>query len=287
VTAGLAGTASTRSERLLSAAAQAAELRGYQTDPDVVALRVERVRAQVEAMAWTGIVLGLAFTMANVQALASQGLEAGSLGWWAAWLLDPMVSLVLLALLRAEQITSRYRVQLGPWVPRARRACLAATYAMNTWSAWAVLDGRLIVLHSVPPLLVWVASEAIAQARVGLTDAVDVAQHEARDRVALAAEPAAIGPQSDGQLVESADGRDRSELSADQPEQASDQVRTGRVSDAEVRAEMLARPDGPPTVKDLRAQYGMGWDRATRLVREVEQQLREQSTHVEMEEVRR
>lgn len=40
--------------------------------------------------------LGLAFTMVNVQTFAAAGAAVWSLPWCAAWLLDPMVSLVLL-----------------------------------------------------------------------------------------------------------------------------------------------------------------------------------------------
>jgi hypothetical protein len=54
-----------RAQRLAQDAAEAAEVRAYETDPDVVALRIERVRRQVDWMCWSGIVLGLAFTMTN------------------------------------------------------------------------------------------------------------------------------------------------------------------------------------------------------------------------------
>jgi hypothetical protein len=51
--------------------------------------------------------------MTNVQQFAAAGAPVGSLAWWSAWLLDPMVSLVLLAVLRAEQVTTRYQVNTG------------------------------------------------------------------------------------------------------------------------------------------------------------------------------
>jgi hypothetical protein len=165
----------TRAQRLARDAAEAAELRAYQTDPDVVALRVEQVRAQVDRLCWAGIVLGLAFTMTNVQTFAAGAAPVWSLPWLAAWLLDPMVSLVLLAILRAEQITARYQVRTGWCVRRAKWFTLGATYVMNTWSAWAAGSASVIVLHSVPPLVVFVAAEAITEVRGKLTDAVAVA----------------------------------------------------------------------------------------------------------------
>ena len=161
-----------RAQRLARDAAEAAEVRAYQTDPDVVALRIERVRRQVDWMCWSGIVLGLAFTMTNVQGFASAGTRPGSLPWLAAWVLDPTVSLVLLAILRAEQVTARYQVRTGTWVRRAKWFTLAATYVMNTWTSFVAAQPAAIVLHSVPPLVVFVAVEAITDLRDKLTDAV-------------------------------------------------------------------------------------------------------------------
>lgn len=117
----------TRVQRLAREAAEAAELRAYQTHPDVVALRVEQVRSQVDRLCWAGIVLGLAFTMTNVQGFAAGAAPGWSLPWLAAWLLDPMVSLVLLAILRAEQVTARYQVRTGWCVRRAKWFTLGAT----------------------------------------------------------------------------------------------------------------------------------------------------------------
>jgi hypothetical protein len=148
----------------------------------VVALRIERVRRQVDRMCWCGIGFGLAFTMINVQRFASIGARAWSLPWLAAWVLDPTVSLVLLAVLRAEQVTARYQVSTGPWVRRAKWFTLAATYVMNTWASYAAGSVSAIVLHSVPPLVVFVAVEAITDLRDKLTDAVLVAARQAAVR---------------------------------------------------------------------------------------------------------
>ncbi|MGB3438583.1 MAG: hypothetical protein WBA97_07490 [Actinophytocola sp.] len=165
----------TRGQRLAQDAAQAAEVRTYQTHPDVVALRIERIRSQVDRLCWAGIVLGLAFTMTNVQVFAASGADTWSLPWLAAWVLDPTVSLVLIAVLRAEQVTSRYQVPTGEWVRAAKWFALAATYVMNTWQSWAHGSAAGVVLHSVPPLLVFVAAEAVTDLRDKLTDAVTVA----------------------------------------------------------------------------------------------------------------
>jgi hypothetical protein len=179
-----------RAQRLARDAADAAEVRRWRTHPDVIALRVERVRAQVDRMCWAGIILGLAFTAANVQWFAAAGAAPWSLPWLTAWLLDPTVSLVLLAILRAEQVTSRYQVHTGRWVRAAKWLTLAATYVMNTWSSWAAGSPAGVVLHSVPPMVVFVAAEAVTDLRDKLTDAVTVAVTESMNRTSVH-EPAA------------------------------------------------------------------------------------------------
>jgi len=133
---------------------------------------VEQVRRQVDRLCWTGILLGLAFTMTNVQGFAAAGARVWSLPWLAAWLLDPMVSLVLLAILRAEQVTARHGVRTGGWVRGAKWFTLGATYVMNTWAAFVADSPALVVLHSVPPLVVFMAAEAVTDLRDKLAEAV-------------------------------------------------------------------------------------------------------------------
>jgi hypothetical protein len=173
-----------QAKRLAAEAAAAAELRDYRTDPDVVALRVERIRTQVDHLMWVGIVLGLCFTMTNVQQFAAAGAQVGSLAWWSAWLLDPMVSLVLLAVLRAEQVTTRYQVNTGVWPRVAKWALLSATYVMNTWVSWAAGSASGVVLHTVAPLVVVIAAEAVTDLQYALSECVQRAHITAATRAA-------------------------------------------------------------------------------------------------------
>jgi hypothetical protein len=172
----------TQAQRLAADAAMAAQVRAYQSDPDVVALRVERFRTQVDRLMWAGIALGLCFTMTNVQQFAAAGAAIGSLTWCAAWLLDPMVSLVLLAVLRAEQVTTRHHVATGVWPRVAKWVLLSATYVMNTWVAWAAGSASGVVLHSVPPLVVVIAAEAVTDLQYALTECVHRAHTTATQR---------------------------------------------------------------------------------------------------------
>jgi hypothetical protein len=166
---------------------------------------VGQVAIQVDRLCWTGIILGLAFTMSNVQQFAANGARTWSLPWWSAWLLDPMVSLVLLAILRAEQVTARHGVRTGRWARGAKWFTLAATYVMNTWQAYTAGSPALVVLHSVPPLVVFFATEAVTDLRDKLGQAVtatfmnspftNVAPVDASAEVETgAAEPSATDP---------------------------------------------------------------------------------------------
>jgi hypothetical protein len=137
---------------------------------------VERVAVQVDRLCWSGVLLGLAFTMTNVQQFAANGAPTWSLPWCTAWLLDPMVSLVLLAILRAEQVTARYGVHTGGWVRAAKWFTLSATYVMNTWEAFTAASPARVVLHSVPPLVVFVAAEAVTDLRDKLGATVSAAR---------------------------------------------------------------------------------------------------------------
>lgn len=201
----------TKAERLVAAARAAADVRAYDTHPDVVALQVERTRRQVDALMWTGIVLGLGFTMTNVQVFAAAGAAVGTLSWLAAWLLDPMVSLVLIAVLRAEQVTARYQVETGKWVRTTKLLAFAATYVMNTWQSFKAGSPAGIVLHSVPPLLVFCAAEAAPMLRDRLTESIHKAAAEAARLVAETrpADGPAIAAEAARPVVESSADRAR------------------------------------------------------------------------------
>ncbi|MEU8151831.1 hypothetical protein [Nonomuraea sp. NPDC048901] len=175
--------------KLAAAARDAADVRGYDTDPDVVALRIERLRTRVDRLIWTGLILGLLFTMANVQRFAAQGAEVWSIEWCIAWLLDPMVSLVLVGVLLGEQIIARHQIKGGRWIRRTKWTALALTYLMNTWESWSTIpaghpDFGGILLHSVPPVMVFCAAEAVTTLKHQITTAVHKAYHWAAVRAA-------------------------------------------------------------------------------------------------------
>lgn len=161
-----------RAEILKRRADEAAQVRHYETDPDVVAYRLERRAILGTGLIWAGIVLGLAFTVPNVQRFVAGDAEPWSIVWTTAWLLDVMVSLPLIGVLVLEQAVTRHEVQLGAWARVLKWGSLSATYAMNTWESWASLDAAGILVHSVPPLVVFVCAEVLPTGRERITEAV-------------------------------------------------------------------------------------------------------------------
>ncbi|WP_068925074.1 hypothetical protein [Planobispora rosea] len=179
----------TAAQRLARAAQAAADVRAYDTNPDVIAYRIERMRTRVDRLIWTGLILGLLFTMANVQAFAAEGETEYSIAWWIAWLLDPMVSLVLVGVLLGEQVIARHQIVAGAWVRRTKWTALTLTYAMNTWASWAALNPSAILLHSVPPIMVFCAAEAVTTLRHQITQAVHKAYRIAVEAAPVDTEP--------------------------------------------------------------------------------------------------
>ncbi|MGW4469647.1 hypothetical protein ACWENQ_08240 [Nonomuraea sp. NPDC004354] len=180
----------TAAEKLAAAAQAAADVRAYDTNPDVIAYRIERMRARVDRLMWVGVILGLAFTAANVQQFAAGNAEPWSILWCIAWLLDPNVSLILLGTLLGEQVIARHQIVAGPWIRRTKWTALALTYAMNTWASWVVLDPAAILLHSVPPAIVFCGAEALTTLKHQITEAV----HKAYEAAAVRADATTPAP---------------------------------------------------------------------------------------------
>lgn len=158
-------------ERLITEARAASTLRGYQSDPDVAALTIERTRERVERVLLIAMTCGLLYTTVNVQSFIAGTAEKFGLAWWAAWLVEPFVTTGVLALLRIEQVARRNRVIPGPWVRWTRWTAFAVTYVFNTWEAWTGGDPQEIVKHSAIPLLVFFFAEALTDGRDALTEA--------------------------------------------------------------------------------------------------------------------
>lgn len=92
-----------------------------------------------------------------------------------AWFLAPAVDLALVAALIGDAVLSRHQLDAGPWATRLRWYAGGATLVLNAWEAVASLDAAAIVLHVVPPVLLFVLAEAASPYRVRFADTVRLA----------------------------------------------------------------------------------------------------------------
>lgn len=173
---------SSRGRQLAAEAAEAAEVRDMLTHPDVVALRVDKIRSLADRLTWAGIVISLLFTLINVQAFAAQHATTYSLSWWGAWFLDPAVSIILLSVLIADSVIAQWQVDPGWQLRAAKWSLLITTYVMNTWNAWASGSWSAVAAHSAPPLVVFAAAECRTAVQDLLTECVRRAHAFASDR---------------------------------------------------------------------------------------------------------
>jgi len=169
-------------DQLRAAADDAAARRALSADPAVVALAVERVRSALTATMYVGIAIALAFTTVAVQGWGARvsGAEAHTAVWWSMWGLSLLVELPLVAILIGEQIAGRYDVKPAAWVRRARWSLIGFAYLMNTFEPWSLVLGGSwgfgsLMLHSIPPVVILLASEALTGMRTMLADTVTAA----------------------------------------------------------------------------------------------------------------
>lgn len=119
--------------------------------------------------------LTMAFSLQNIHDFAAvHGVQDP-----IAWFLAPAVDLALLAALMGDAVLSRWQLDAGPWATRLRWFAGAATLGLNVWESVAVLDPASIVLHAVPPVLLFVLAEAASPYRRQFAETVRLAAEEA------------------------------------------------------------------------------------------------------------
>lgn len=95
-----------------------------------------------------------------------------------AWFLAPAVDLALLAALLGDAVLSRHQLDAGPWATRLRWFAGAATLGLNVWESVAAGAAASIVLHAVPPVLLFVLAEAASPYRRQFAETVRLAAAE-------------------------------------------------------------------------------------------------------------
>lgn len=153
---------------------EAARLHALDQDPIARAYRDQRVRRVITWMVMGAAGIALAASSIGVQAsvVRAMGIDQGSPGWWAAYLVEPALSLPLLAAV-AVQAYSAIRGKVvdrkspdGRRMFRVEALLLALTLILNCWPAFVTPDGKLtfdplaVIVHALGPVAavtaVWV-----------------------------------------------------------------------------------------------------------------------------------
>ena len=115
-------------------------------------------RAAMSMDAVIGVVafLTMAFSLGNIQDLA---MDHGT-NEVISWFLAPAVDLALIGALVGDAFLSRHGLDAGPWAKVLRWFAGLATLTLNVWDSVAVRDAAGIVLHAVPPVLLFFLAEA-------------------------------------------------------------------------------------------------------------------------------
>lgn len=130
-----------------------------------------RAAMVMDAVLLVVALLTMAFSLQNIHDFAADHGVQNPI----AWFLAPAVDLALLAALMGDAVLSRYGLSAGPWATRLRWFAGATTVALNGWESIAKGDPAGIVLHVVPPLLLFVLAEAASPYRVKFAETVRLA----------------------------------------------------------------------------------------------------------------
>jgi len=141
---------------------------------DAARLRDEarQVRTASSVLPWVLALLGLgslAFTMVNVFTLAVKHGVPREI----AWLLDPLMSISLLAVLIGDSVLSRFGVRSPAWAQTLKYAAGLATLAMNIWQPVADHDRAGVLIHASVPALLVLLAEATPAIRRLFSDLAD------------------------------------------------------------------------------------------------------------------
>lgn len=142
-------------------AAEAARLHELAGDPAALAYRDAKVRRTVTVMVMVAACIALLVSSIGVQASVAAALELPKfgLGWWAAFGVEPALSLPLLAAV-AVQAYSAMRGHLvdrksaeGRKLFRTEALLLGLTLLLNCWPALAGgFDALSLIVHSLGPV---------------------------------------------------------------------------------------------------------------------------------------
>jgi hypothetical protein len=131
--------------------------------------RVRRTGELIDRALFTVAGGALVFTSTNVTLFA---LAHGT-PWFIGWLLDPLASVTMLAVLIGDGVLSRHGITAGRWPAVVKLGAGLCTWAMNVWSSVAAQDPAAVLLHSIAPGLLIGLAHAAPVYRIGFRTVLD------------------------------------------------------------------------------------------------------------------
>ena len=145
--------------------AQARKLHALRQRPETLALRDARVRLWTTVMAMAAAVAALGWSTASVQQTAAHGAPAGTAASLLAYLVEPLISVGLLAVIAVQAYAAMRGATVDPGTEHGRtlrstqRWLLTLTVTLNVWPYIAPLwsgggfDLIQVVIHLVGPIV--------------------------------------------------------------------------------------------------------------------------------------
>ncbi|GAA2279240.1 hypothetical protein GCM10010149_23700 [Nonomuraea roseoviolacea subsp. roseoviolacea] len=142
-------------------AAEAARLHELASDPAAVAYRDAKVRRTVTVMVMLAACIALLVSSIGVQASVAAALDLAphTLGWWAAFGVEPALSLPLLAAVAVQAYSAMRGLVVDRKSPEGRKLfrtealLLGLTLVLNCWPALAGgFDALSLIVHSLGPV---------------------------------------------------------------------------------------------------------------------------------------
>jgi hypothetical protein len=140
-------------------ASEAFRLHQLAADPARVALRDRRTRSTVGWVGGFGLVGALGWSTANVQATAAGTLTVADPGWWLSFLVEPVVSVVLLLIfgVRAYLAATKGITITDSRLRRIEIIGLAITLTCNSWKYLPLVAADFqfiqLLIHSIGPIV--------------------------------------------------------------------------------------------------------------------------------------
>lgn len=166
--------------RLQARIAESRHLRALSSDPDLLAVTIEKVRRRTTTGLYFFLTLGLAFTTTGVQRFLADGTSPADPLWWAAWCVEPMLAGLLIVLLNFEAVITTHGVNTDSvWFDRLKWLLLAATLFMNVtpeirplWTGTGVFNLGAAVMHVLVPLVIFGLAEVLPVVQARLIDVI-------------------------------------------------------------------------------------------------------------------